>query len=806
MFFPQSNMPPWFRLLSASLCAIVVLAAESNHPFDANEDELIALMRQRRLSSILSTTMFPSVLASSAPPADIQSWIDTIDTSGKWPDTEINYATGCDARRANWPAQWHWQRLLVMSAAWHGGLSSGWEDVEQWVGSEELRSAVENGTQWWFDRDYEGVGCLQDGGTAACPCGTPGMWNTNWYSNVILIPNLVSQVCLLLDSPPDPSLSTLSQAQLDQCTNFVTRAYGVFDHGFPLIVGANTLDISKGAIDSGLLISNITMLNDAYDRVHREVSIQKQPKADGIRPDGSFGHHAGLLYNGNYGKDYLNVDLELELTAATTPYAAGQSSIDALEVLVDANRWMIFQNTETGVKFWDYSVLPRFITFPVVDGQASSGIRINMTRIETLGEQWNSDIMKTFVSSLADTTPHGNAGNLVGNRVFYANDYIVHRGENYVSTLKMVSSRTLTTECVNSQNPFGFHLSDGTRYTHITGTEYTDVFAAWDWNLIPGTTSSYGSTPLTCETAEKSGLETFVGGVSTGETGIGVMKYTNPITGSFGWQKAWFFLKGDREHVMVGNVSWGAGEEASVRSVLDQKRWKGEVLVDGTDIAGSSEWEEGGSMHEGARSLWHDGVGYVFSVAQAGATVPALVVQVGERPGNWSKIGTSTQPPHTVDLFAAYLEHEHEEQSQSLPPISYTTFSAISSADFTALLDQDDPAGITELQHDDAISAILDSSHSMLYAVFWDAAGGTLNFTCPDGSAGSLYISQNAAVILDIGTEPKLTASDPGQSVESIAFEVDLGTCVGGEGLKESGSLAMPTDGEEGKSVTMRLG
>lgn len=90
--------------------------------------------------------------------------LDTIDASGKWPDTEINYATGCDARRANWPAQWHWQRLLVMSAAWHGGLSFGWEDVEQWVGSEELRGAVEKGTQWWFDRDYHGVGCLQDGG------------------------------------------------------------------------------------------------------------------------------------------------------------------------------------------------------------------------------------------------------------------------------------------------------------------------------------------------------------------------------------------------------------------------------------------------------------------------------------------------------------------------------------------------------------------------------------------------------------------------------------------------------------------
>lgn len=29
--------------------------------------------------------------------------------------------------------------------------------------------------------------------------------------------------------------------------------------------------------------------------------IQNSIKADGIRADGSFGQHAGILYNGNYG-------------------------------------------------------------------------------------------------------------------------------------------------------------------------------------------------------------------------------------------------------------------------------------------------------------------------------------------------------------------------------------------------------------------------------------------------------------------------------------------------------------------------
>lgn len=77
--------------------------------------------------------------------------------------------------------------------------------------------------------------------------------------------------------------------------------------------------------------------------------------------------------------------------------------------------------------------------------------------------------MKQF-ATLKDSNSNANAGSLNGNRMFYANDYMVrslfffwllqftvyikqvHRGNGYVSTLKMYSSRTSNTECTNSQN------------------------------------------------------------------------------------------------------------------------------------------------------------------------------------------------------------------------------------------------------------------------------------------------------------------------------------------------------------------
>ena len=69
------------------------------------------------------------------------------------------------------------------------------------------------------------------------------------------------------------------------------------------ITGANALDIASVGIDKGLLTKNISLLFDAYRRVHADIVVQNKVGADGIRADGSFGQHAGILYSGNYGKD-----------------------------------------------------------------------------------------------------------------------------------------------------------------------------------------------------------------------------------------------------------------------------------------------------------------------------------------------------------------------------------------------------------------------------------------------------------------------------------------------------------------------
>ncbi|KAH9082166.1 polysaccharide lyase family 8 protein, partial [Lactarius deliciosus] len=639
------------------------------------------------------------IVASATQASQIASWLQTLGSDGSWPPSEINYTTGCPAQRANWPASIHWTRILTLSAAWHGGLNG----TEEYVGSPALASAISSAMNFWFSRDFTVPGCLDQGGTSICPCDTPGFWNTNWFSNVILVPKLVDESCLLFNA-------SLTPTQFNSCNTISARAYDTFYEGKSFLTGANILDVAKIGIDLALSTTNTSLIAEAYARINTEIAIQPGVMVDGIKPDGSFGQHGGLLYNGNYGKDYSNDVLELQIDAAGTQYASDSTSQAAFETLIDGDQWMIYRNVKTNVLHWDF-----------------------------LGELWGSNTMIEVYNNLVKPTRDANSGRIVGNRMFYNNDYMVQRGKGYVSTLKMYSTRTKNTEC-----PLGFHLADGALYTYLEGDEYEDIAAAWDWNLIPGTTIDYGATPLDCADAGRAGLEPFVGGASNDKTGVAAMRYLNPITKAFGWQKAWFFLDDDIQYVMIANLT--SNTTAPVYSVLDQRRHSGPIYVNDDLFSAPGNQTFNGTVSH------------------------ALSLSVGQRTGAWSTIGTSTQPPETVDLFAAWIEHQNLTR-----PFSYTIFPGTTLHSFRGKTMHTSPA-------------IFDADRWTISAVFWDVGGGTLTLQCetPFGERlASITASGNVALILDLRART-LTVSDPSQTLASrligapLEYTVELPTGPGG--------------------------
>ncbi|KAJ7128143.1 polysaccharide lyase family 8 protein [Mycena crocata] len=758
-------------------------------PTDPATDQDVAIVQQRRLSNIVGALGGAS---------SIPSWLTTLNSSGQWPD--VDYTSGCPAQRANWPAETHWSRISTLAGAWHGGLSG----AAQYAGDSSLRASISLAMGYWFANDFTNPACLDSGGTATCPCGTPGLWNTNWFPNIIGTPQPVVASCLLLNVQN----ATLLPTELANCTAISSRAYATFMHPanqVGVLTGANALDVAKIGIDLALLTANVTLLTDAYQRVHKEMVIELGVHADGIRPDGSFGQHSGILYNGNYGLS--NDVLDLEVAAGGTQFEAAPAAQTAFATLFDGDRWMVYVNALTGVLHWDFSALGRFIAFPTADSiQPVASLDLNLTRINSLGNEWGSDTLVDFATKLSQKSTSANAGNLRGNRMFYDNDYmaslpsLVHRGADYVTTLKMYSSRSRNTECTNLANPFGFHLSDGALRTYLQGDEYEDIAAAMDWNRVPGITTDYGATSLNCAQTQFVGAEKFVGGASDGQRGIAAMRYTNPLTHNLNWQKTWFFLDNDVQLVMVANIS--SSTNATVITVLDQRRHRGPVFVDNETTIRASETPFARRHGVRTQALWHGNVGYSFSGSPP--DVFSLSLEVGEKKGNWSAIGTSTQPPETVDLFSAWIVHDSLNAS-----LAYTMFPGIGLNTFINKRSQLE-SRIRVIQNDAFISAVFDGRGPTVMVVFWAAGGGSADFA--PGSPAAFTVSANgtAALMFDVDSG-FLTLSDPTQTLAAISVTLTVGegnmppSRQSGGGLSRTVLFTMPSGGLSGSSVSQNV-
>ena len=269
------------------------------------------------------------------------------------------------------------------------------------------------------------------------------------------------------------------------------------------------------------------------------------------------------------------------------------------------------------------------------------------------------------------------------------------------------------------------------------------------------------------------------------------MRYTNPYTRALSWQKTWFFFGDDVQYVMVSNLR--STTSAPVYSVLDQRRHNGDIFVDGQAVTQNN--------FTAFNTLWHGGVGYSIDRSLGYSD---LSVEVGDKTGNWSTIGTSKQPPVTVDLFAAYLTHGTLEI-----PTSYSIFPATSSLD--EFLQKKKRTQLKTIQNDDHISAVYDEKHHTLMIVFWDLAGGSTVIGSAELFDASLSITSNgnSAMIYQLDTG-KVTVSDPTQTLINLEIRMTAGPLGKkpphwGWKIAQRLSFELPTSGMAGSSVTKTI-
>ncbi|KAF8726171.1 Polysaccharide lyase family 8, N terminal alpha-helical domain, partial [Rhizoctonia solani] len=210
---------------------------------------------------------------------NIGGHISSLQPNGTWAD--VNYASGCTARRASWPAGDHWTRIVEMATAYSG-------KIPEYKGDPSLRSAIRLAMEFWFANEMSTIGdgtCMDREffPTSNCPCGTPGLWGPNWFSNVLQVPTRAGKACALLRSD-------LTESELGNCTHITARAYSPFYRELRprYLGGANVIDIAVVGVLAGLLennrTGNATRIADAYLRVHGEAVVRPGNGIDGIKP------------------------------------------------------------------------------------------------------------------------------------------------------------------------------------------------------------------------------------------------------------------------------------------------------------------------------------------------------------------------------------------------------------------------------------------------------------------------------------------------------------------------------------------
>jgi chondroitin AC lyase len=583
--------------------ALVFTSAISLHAQTASTDPDLAVVRDRFVRSVLPA----GDAATAEVNAASEKYAAALQVDGSWAD--IKYA---DDARSVWANGEHLNRMLVMAKCARVARNGGHAD-------EALEGKILLALKWWTDHDYQ---------------------NPNWWWNEIGVPELMGEIASLLG----PQLPDDARAKV--VTIMKRSDYHKLMVGTSPWTGANLTWSTGIGVVRGCLENDAAFVDESFTRMFEEIEIEPQPK-DGMQQDYSFHQHGVQLYNGGYGLDFAN-DVGRFIS-----YSWGtrfQIPADRMKIfsayLLEGEQWMIRGNT------FDYSAVGREITRAgkvVVPSDKTAGPvtpagpAYSMGNVMAMLAAEPTPRQKELEGFSARLLGKPGATEFTGNKMFWDSDFMTQRRAGYSTSVKMLSARTQNGELVNNEGRKSMHLSDGANFLYLTGNEYANVFAVWDWTKVPGTTAIQG----TLETGEKDpirahGTTTFDGGVSDGTHGLAAMDLAR---GKLVAKKAWFFF--DAEYVALGaGITLAGDAEHAVATDVNQPLLKGDVLTSEGQVSGKKDFEV-------SHRVWvlHDHVGYIF------APGTKIEVSAGPQTGAWSEFGTGSSVPVTTPVFDLWIDH-----------------------------------------------------------------------------------------------------------------------------------------------------
>lgn len=514
------------------------------------------------------------------PEGDVTELMARLNAKGQWPD--INYQ---DTEKANWKNLQHLTRLRDLALVWESPGSVYFQDLK-------LRGLIHSGLNHWLEMRYK---------------------NSNWWHNEIGVPEYMRDLIILLrDELSAPELKGAME---------VMGQYRIRENW----VGANLTWSADLGFHYAALSNDAKQMEFCRNLIVKEIKISTD---EGVQPDFSFHQHGPRLQMYQYGRAFLweNVRLAWQLRGTALAFPE-----DKIRILNDF-----------ALKGWQWMARGIYTVPGTLDRSAS--------RLDALKSADLTGLIPYFIElspqhkkafTRLARIQRGKA-TLSGHRYYPYSDFTVYHNKNFSFFLKTISSRTLATESINSENLKGNLLNSGDAYLISTGKEYFNLMPVWDWAYLPGLTAFKG--------ADKISRQRFTGGLSDGEAGLTVMDYQleNKDERKMISARKFWAVAGKQVLCLIAGMQ-GTGI-TDAYTALDQCRWTGDVTVN----------EKGHRLSAGTHELEH-----VSWIHHAGfAYIPlkpvAMQVKLAAVTGSWKEINASeTNALVTEKVFLPVIHHHN---------------------------------------------------------------------------------------------------------------------------------------------------
>lgn len=516
--------------------AFVDVSVMSYAPDGEATERFVRYSDYGRANDVLLLQLYTSV---HLPDGEVRRLLGLFDAGGFWSDIDYD-----DRTRGRWQPSLHLTRMYALAKLYADPASA-------WHGDGRIGGLLHKGLTYWYAKKPSSL---------------------NWWHGEIGVPKKLAAILLMIRGE-------LSGPELEQGLRIIERSrFGR--------TGQNKVWLAGNNLMRGLLTDDEALVAEARDQIAEEIVVTD---GEGIQDDWSFHQHGPQIQFGNYGLAYAE-GLSFWLRVLDgTPYMFSDAQCAVIEKLM---REGICRSIWRGVM--DPSFCGRQVFIDSGPGKASSAAVAaeNIAALKRPGYR----VFRRFAKRILE--PENRSDGLRGPRYYDRSDCGIYRTATWYASIRMHSDRTIGFEFTNRENTLANFSADGALLFMQHGREYDNIFAHWDWRMVPGTTAYDDGAPLKCDNSveARKNRSGHVGGLASGDVLCTTMEIERD--GLHALKSAFFF--GDLVVALGADIRSSDARIFRITTALDQTHLAGPVTRGGaTETSGSLPW------------VHHDGRGYV---------------------------------------------------------------------------------------------------------------------------------------------------------------------------------------------------